>query len=62
MLQVFRKATEAEIAMKEHGTPLPGWAKAVAAPGRFSEQLTEELRRRMHVSPATVICKGSPVR
>ena len=47
---VFRKTTEAELATKEHGTKLPGWAKAVTAPGRLSEQLINKMRRRSSVS------------
>ena len=52
-MQVFRRTTEAELATKEHGTPLPGWAKAVTAPGRLSEQLINKIRLRFTVSFAS---------
>lgn len=50
LLQVFRKTTEAELATKEHGTKLPGWARVVTAPGRLSEQLINKMRVRFTVS------------
>ena len=50
-VQIFRKTTEAELAAKEHGTALPGWAKAVGAPGRLSEHLIERIRQLATVSP-----------